>query len=62
MLKIEGFVNLIGNQCFIHYPNVADEDEYINATLGISNGKVKLSGTWKYPINKGAIIMEYIKS
>ena len=62
MIKIEGFVNLIGNQCFIHYPNVADENEYINATLGITNGKLKLTGTWKYPINKGAIIMEYIKS
>ena len=62
MLKIEGFVNLIGNQCFIHYPSIADEDEYINATLKIANGKFKLTGTWKYPINKGAIIMEYLKS
>lgn len=62
MLKIEGFLNLIGNQCFIHYPNVADENEYINATLSIANGHVKLTGTWKYPISKGAIIMEYLKS
>ena len=62
MLKIEGFVNLIGNQCFIHYPSIADEDEYINATLKIANGYLKLTGTWKYPINKGAVIMEYLKS
>ena len=62
MLKIEGFVNLIGNQCFIHFPNIASDSDYINATLKIANGKFKLTGTWKYPINKGAIIMEYIKS
>lgn len=42
--------------------NVADENEYINATLNIANGYVKLTGTWKYPINKGAVIIEYLKS
>lgn len=63
MLKIEGFVNLIGNQFYIHYPKVIDEDgNYINAKISFANGYVKLTGTWKYPINKGAVIMEYIKS
>ena len=61
VIRMEGFVNLIGNQFYIHYPNITCNDDTIKATVNIVNGNVKLKGTWKYPIGKGALILEYIK-
>ena len=61
VIKMEGFVNLIGNQFYIHYPNITCNDGIIKATVNIANGNVKLKGTWKYPIGKGALILEYTK-
>lgn len=61
VIRMEGFVNLIGNQFYIHYPNITCNDDTIKATVNIANGNVKLKGTWKYPIGKGALILEYIK-
>lgn len=61
VIRMEGFVNLIGNQFYIHYPNITCNDDTIKATVNIANGNVKLKGTWKYPIGKGALILEYTK-
>lgn len=62
IIKIEGFFNLIGNQFFINYPNVTGrQNGYIDATVSVDGSIVNLTGTWKYPIGKGVIIIEYIK-
>lgn len=62
IIKIEGYMNLIGNQYFIHYPNIASDDNYIDAKLSMAGRTISLTGTWKYPIGTGAIIIEYLKS
>ena len=61
IIKIEGYMNLIGNQYFINYPNITGDDDYIDAKLSIAGRTISLTGTWKYPIGTGAIIIEYFK-
>ena len=62
IVKIEGYMNLIGNQYFINHPNITGDDSYIDAKLSLTGRTINLTGTWKYPIGTGAIIIEYLKS